>query len=157
MQKYVRFVETKFYIISVVIAVIAALVVTGYLAFQAMQPMDVKELQKQHENLQLLKEDFSNIDCMENAKRETENGRIIVTFDGEDSSMKCYFDEHGTYLYRIISDNRITSNFAKCLMCVVCTFVSVWAVMTFVEILLYIPACGWKLYILIKEARKKWN
>ena len=138
MKKYTKFVQ-KFYIIGLVVALIAALCVTVCLFRMSLQPMNENELQQHYENLLLLQEDFANIDSMASVKQEMESDRIVVTFEGEDTSMKCYFDEQGTYLYRIISDNRISQNFAKSLVLVICTFMAVWIVMTAIEIVLYIP------------------
>lgn len=113
LKKYKRFVKRKMPKAERYVALGVALLVILYLLVQSFIPMNTKELDGYMEKLEVLKKDFSSIDNMEGISKITSADTITVTFDGRKCDMQAFFDKNGTYLYRVIIDDRICTNFGR--------------------------------------------
>ena len=136
LKKYKRFVRRTLPRVENCIAIAVALLVIIYLFIQSFIPMSTKELTGYNEKLELLKKDFSTINNIEGVRKESRGDTITVTFDGRECDMQAVFDKNGTYMYRVITDDRVCTNFGRSCLLIILVYASTRLLMLLLQYIL---------------------
>ena len=124
LKKYKRFIGRSLPKAESLVSLVIVLFVIVYLFIQSFMPVSTKELTVYNEKLNILRKDFSSIDNMDGVRKEIDEDTIIALFDGRECDMKAVFNKNGTYLYRVIEDDRICMNFGRSCLLIILVYAS---------------------------------
>lgn len=139
MKKYKDFLETKSDIISIVMVVLFAIAMFFAINIEMKKPVDAKELEHQYSQLEMIKQDVSNIYQLENAEICIDDQGIDITLKGKYHNLNASFDENNNYINATVADSRIGSNITDSIFAIILAGVLGYIASFVVLVLLYIP------------------
>lgn len=122
MKKYISFLESKFDIVSKIIAILCAVVMLVAIVVEMNAPIDATELENHYGQLEMIKQDVTSISRLENAQITLDSDGMVVQLTGNQHHLKAFFDENKNFLNAVVVDNRIGSSIIVSVLVVLAAF-----------------------------------
>lgn len=153
MEKYKNYLENKFEMWQVIIALLCAAFVLVAIVVQMLTPVNFNELESHYTQLESIKQDITNMHKLKDADISIDEDGMTIKFNGKYHHLKAYFDENKNYINATVEDNRIGSNIFVTILVIL--FVGCFAYMaTYLLLLaLYIPIL---IHKIVEFVKKKW-
>ena len=139
MEKYKDYLENKYHIWQIVIALLCAVVALVAIVVEMSIPVDSKEIESHYAQLELIKQDITKICELENADVKITSEGMTITLKGKKHNFKAYFDENSNHLNTVLEDNRAGSDLFLSIFLVFIGFVLGLTLTYALLALLYIP------------------